>query len=323
MVDTPTAKSNATTALQINRRSGFSRNLREEPLFYSVNLIILTIVLVVVSYPIIFIISSSFSDPEAVMTAQVRLLPVRPSLQGYRAIFGYEMVWVGYANSLFYMIVGTTLNVIITMLVAYPLSRKDFVGRNLIMFLFAFTMFFNGGLIPTYLLVRGLGLLNTRAALIVPKLIIVWHLIIARTYLQSSIPQQLYDAARVDGASNTRMLFSVVLPLSGPLVAVITLFYAVMHWNAFFDALIYIRSDMLKPLQLVLRQILVANSAELTTVVMNNMSGTQLQRLTEYQYLQALLHYALIVVAMVPMLIIYPFVQKYFVQGVMIGAIKG
>jgi len=320
---TASAQRDMAKAFRRNRRSGIGRKLREEPLFYTLNLLILTIVLVLVAYPIIYIVSSSFSDPEAVITAQVRLLPVRPTFEGYRAIFGYEMVWVGYANSMFYMILGTSLNVVITMLLAYPLSRKDFVGRNIIMFLFAFTMFFRGGLIPTYLLVRGLGLLDTRAALIVPKLIIAWHLIIARTYLQSSIPQQLYDAAKVDGASNTRMLFSVVLPLSGPLVAVITLFYAVMHWNAFFDALIYIRNDALKPLQLVLREILVANSAELTTVIMDNMTGNQLQRLTEYQYLQALLHYSLIVVAMVPMLILYPFVQKYFVQGVMIGAIKG
>ena len=323
MVDVKTPGTSADRAFRMNTRSPFLRKLRDEPLFYSINLIVLSILLILVSYPIIYIISSSFSHPEAVITAQVRLLPVRPSLQGYRAIFGYDMVWTGYANSLFYMVVGTTLNVIITMLVAYPLSRKDFVGRNLIMFLFAFTMFFRGGLIPTYILVRGLGLLNTRAAMILPKLIIVWHLIIARTYLQSSIPQQLYDAAKVDGASNTRMFFNVVLPLSGPLVAVITLFYAVMHWNSFFDALIYIRDASLKPLQMVLREILVANSADLTTVVMENMTGDQLQRLTEYQYLQALIHYALIVVAMVPMLILYPFVQKYFVQGVMIGAIKG
>ncbi|MFP4378111.1 MAG: carbohydrate ABC transporter permease [Spirochaetales bacterium] len=323
MVDVKTSGTSADRAFRMNTRSPFLRKLRDEPLFYIVNLIVLSIVLILVSYPIIYIISSSFSHPEAVITAQVRFLPVRPSLQGYRAIFGYDMVWTGYANSLFYMVVGTILNVMITMLVAYPLSRKDFVGRNLIMFLFAFTMFFRGGLIPTYILVRGLGLLNTRAVMILPKLIIVWHLIIARTYLQSSIPQQLYDAAKVDGASNTRMFFNVVLPLSGPLVAVITLFYAVMHWNSFFDALIYIRDASLKPLQLVLREILVANSADLTTVVMENMTGDQLQRLTEYQYLQALIHYALIVVAMVPMLILYPFVQKYFVQGVMIGAIKG
>jgi ABC-type glycerol-3-phosphate transport system permease component len=221
------------------------------------------------------------------------------------------------------MIVGTTFNVAMTVVVAYPLSRRDFVGRNIIMFLFAFTMFFRGGMIPTYLLVRALGLLNTRAAMILPKGIIVWHLIIARTYFQSSIPQDLYDAAKVDGSSNTRILFSVVLPLSGPLIAVITLFYAVAHWNAFFDALIYIRDAALKPLQLVLREVLVANSRDLATVMMDSMTGDELQRLAEYQYLQALLHYSLIVVAMIPMLIIYPFVQRYFVQGVMIGAIKG
>jgi putative aldouronate transport system permease protein len=313
----------AERAFRMNARGNFSRKLREDPLFYLVNLVVLSTVLILVAYPLIYIISSSFSHAEAVITGQVRFLPVRPSLAGYRAIFGYDMVWTGYSNSLFYMIVGTAFNVVVTILAAYPLSRKDFIGRNAFMFIFAFTMFFSGGLIPTYLLVRGLGLLNTRAALILPKMLIVWNLIIARTYLQTSIPQQLYDAAKVDGASNTRMLFSVVIPLAGPLIAVITLFYAVMHWNSFFDALIYIRDASLKPLQLVLREILVANGSELQTAMMENMSGEQLERFTEYQYLQALIHYSLIVVAMVPMLILYPIIQRYFVQGIMIGAIKG
>jgi ABC-type glycerol-3-phosphate transport system permease component len=184
-------------------------------------------------------------------------------------------------------------------------------------------MFFNGGLIPTYLLVRGLGLLNTRAAMILPRAIQVWNLIICRTYLQSNIPDTLYDAAKVDGASNTRMLFMLVLPLSGPVIAVITLFYAVRHWNAFFDALIFLRDEALKPLQLVLREVLVSNTSDLQNAIMGSMTAEQLSQMAEMQYLQELLQYSLIVVAMLPVLIAYPFVQRYFVQGVMIGAIKG
>ncbi len=169
----------------------FSRNFREDPLFYILDMLILGIIFIVVTYPIIYIISSSFSDPEAVMTGQVRLFPIRPTLQGYEAIFNYNAVWVGYGNSAFYMVVGTAFNVFMTVIIAYPLSRKDFVGRNIIMFLFAFTMFFRGGIIPTYLLVRTLGLLNTRAVMILPKGIIIWNLIIARTYFQQSIPLNL------------------------------------------------------------------------------------------------------------------------------------
>jgi multiple sugar transport system permease protein/putative aldouronate transport system permease protein len=296
---------------------------REEPLFYFLNLSILGIVTVLVAYPLLYVISSSFSSAEAVIAGQVRLFPIQPTLDGYKAVFQYDAVWVGYANSLFYMVAGTTVNVAMTTVVAYPLSRKDFYGRNIIMFLFAFTMFFRGGLIPTYLLVRTLGLLDTRAAMILPKAIAVWNLIIVRTYFQSNIPDTLYDAAKVDGASNTRMLFMLVLPLSGPVIAVITLFYAVGHWNAFFDALIYLRDAALKPLQLVLREVLVANSSDLENMIMESMSGAELEQLAQLQYLQALLQYSLIVVAMVPVLIAYPFVQRYFVQGVMIGAIKG
>jgi len=298
------------------------RNSTSDRVFLVINYTLLTFLFVVVLYPIVYVVSSSFSDAKAVLAGRVVLFPVKPSLDGYRAVFRYREVWVGYGNTVFYTVVGTLVNLTLTMMVAYPLSRKDFVGRDLIMFLFTFTMFFSGGIIPTYLLVKNLGLLNTRWAMILPVAMSVWNVIITRTYLQATIPSELYDSGRMDGASNTRMLISIVLPLSKPVIAVIGLFYAVFHWNAFFNALIYLRSKTLYPLQLVLQQILIENSPVQMTM-MQNLSSQELQQMTEREYLQALLQYALIVVSSLPVLVVYPFVQKYFVQGVMIGAIKG
>ena len=304
------------------RRSGI-RNAREDRVFYALDYVLLTLAFVIVIYPLIYIISSSFSDARDVLTGRVWLLPVNPNLDGYKAVFEYGEVWLGYGNSIFYTVFGTIYNVAMTMIVAYPLSRKDFVGRSPIMFLFTFTMFFHGGLIPTYLLIRSLGMIDTRAVLIIPWAIAVWNVIITRTYLQSTIPGDLYEAARVDGASNTRMFWHIVLPLSGPIIAVITLFYAVNHWNTYFNALIYIRDDNLRPLQLILREILIQNSMNILDDMMADMTAEQLEQMTRREFLVALLQYSLIVVATVPVLIMYPFVQKHFIKGVMIGSLKG
>ena len=309
---------NSTTVKQNRVRSS-----REDRAFFTVDVVLLTIAFFAVLYPLVFILSSSFSDPYAVLAGEVWLFPVRPTLEGYRAVLAYSDVWMGYGNTIFYAVVGTTVNVILTMMVAYPLSRKDFVGRNPLMFLFTFTMFFSGGLIPLYLLVRSLGILNTRAAMIMPTAIGVWNVIITRTFLQVTIPAELYDSARIDGASNTRILLSVVVPLSGPIIAVISLFYAVGHWNSFFPALIYLRSRSLLPLQMILREILIMFQPRMLDEVMQSMDEAQLEAMTRREFLQALLQYALIVIATLPVLIVYPFVQKYFVRGVMIGAIKG
>ncbi len=299
------------------------RSSKEDRAFFTVDVLLLTLAFIAVLYPLIYILSSSFSDPYAVLAGEVWLLPVRPTLEGYRAVLAYNDVWMGYGNTIFYAVVGTTVNVTLTMMIAYPLSRKDFIGRNVLMFLFTFTMFFSGGLIPLYLLVRTLGILNTRAAMILPTAIGVWNVIIARTFLQVTIPKELYDSARIDGASNTRILLSVVIPLSGPIIAVITLFYAVAHWNTFFPALIYLRSRNLLPLQMILREILIMFQPRMLDEVMQTMDEAALEAMTRREFLQALLQYALIVIATLPVLIAYPFVQKYFVRGVMIGAIKG
>lgn len=293
---------------------------RDDMIFNGVNLLLMTLIFIAVSYPLVYVISSSFSNAEAVISGQVRLLPVRPTLEGYKAVFKYDDVWVGYGNSIYYTVVGTLINVAMTVLISYPLSRKDFVGRNGIMFLLTFTMFFSGGLIPTYLLVKNLGLINTRWAMMIPNAMGVWNVIITRTFFQSNIPTELYDSARVDGCSNTRMLINIVLPLSGPIIAVITLFYAVGHWNAFFNALLFLKDKELRPLQMVLREILIENSPRGMDQIM---SSEELEAMNYRQFLQALLQYSLIVVASIPVLIVYPFVQKYFVQGVMVGAIKG
>ena len=304
-------------------RSGPVKAGKEDRLFYIIDFLLLSLIFIVVLYPLVFVVSSSFSDAERVVQGRVYFLPVKPTLDGYKAVFEYSEVWIGYGNTIFYTVFGTLLNVFMTIIVSYPLSRRDFVGRNMFMFLFTFTMFFHGGLIPTYLLIKSLGLIDTRAVMIVPWALGVWYVIITRTYLQSNIPTELYDSARVDGASNTRMLWSIVIPLSGPIIAVITLFYAVQHWNQFFNALIYLRSRNLRPLQIILREILILNSPVAMDEMATDMTPEQLELMTKREYLQALLQYALIVVATAPVLAIYPFVQKYFVRGVMIGAIKG
>jgi multiple sugar transport system permease protein/putative aldouronate transport system permease protein len=296
---------------------------RDEPLFYTLNAVLLGIFGLAVLYPLIFVVSASFSNPEALIAGRVWLLPVEPSLQGYQTVFQYDKVWTGFANSVFYTVFGTAINIIMTVIAGYVLSRRDFVGRTVITFLFVFTMLFFPGLIPTYMLVRSLGLIDTRLALLLPWAINVFNLIITRTFFETTIPQSLYDSARVDGASNTRTLISIVVPLSGPILAVITLFYGAYHWNVYFNALVYLRSGDLEPLQLVLREILIVNSPRMVDEMMASLSEGELEAMQERQLLQELLQYSLIVIASVPMLAIYPFAQKYFVRGVMVGSIKG
>ena len=277
--------------------------------------LILSLILVSLLYPLIFVVSASISDPSAIMAGKVVLFPVGFTLRAYQAILEYKQIWVGFSNSLFYTVAGTLVNLVVTILAGYALSRKDLVGRNFFMFLFAFTMLFNGGIVPTYLVVNQLGLINTRWALIVPQALSVWNLIITVTYFRTSIPIELLEAAQLDGCSDFQYLARVVLPLSAPIVAVLTLFYAVGHWNEYFSALLYLNDQALYPLQIMLRNILMQNRIDFTMVDISAFAARQAMR--------ELLKYALIVVASVPVLLIYPFVQKYFLKGIMIGAIKG
>lgn len=284
-------------------------------LFNFVNTIFLSFVLIVALYPIIFVISNSFSETSAVMSGSVWLFPVGFTLDGYRAVFTDSMILTGYANTIFYTTVATMLNIVMTIAAAYPLSRKDFRARNPIMLAFTFTMFFSGGMIPTYMLINNLGWINHRIAMIVPVAMTVYNVIITRTFFQSTIPDELLEAARIDGCSDIKFLMSIVIPVSKAIIAVITLFYAVSHWNSFFNAFMYLNDKKLYPLQLVLRQILLANDA---SSGINNLDAQAAK-----EGLSELLKYALIVVASVPVLCLYPFIQKYFVKGVMIGSIKG
>ncbi|MDF2646824.1 MAG: sugar transporter permease [Paenibacillus sp.] len=276
--------------------------------------VLLSLLLVVVLYPLIYIFSSSFSSPSAVTSGRVWLWPVEFSLKGYATLIENPKVVTGYANSLFYTAAGTVISVALTIMIAYPLSRKTFFGRNMLMMLITFTLLFSGGLIPTYLVVKQMGLIDTRWALLIPNAIWVWQVIIARTFFQSSIPDELIDASEIDGCSDLRFMWSVVVPLSKPIIAVLFLMYAVGQWNAYFDALIYLKTANLFPLQLILRSIIILN---------NSSNATDALKQVERQQLAELLKYSLIVVATLPVLVIYPFVQRYFVQGMLVGSVKG
>lgn len=287
-----------------------------DKVFNIINDIFAFLCFIVVLYPLVYVLSASFSSPTELMAGRVWLFPVKPTLAGYKAVVEYKNVWIGYGNSLFYTIVGTLINIVLTIAAAYPLSRKDFYGKNVIMFIFTFTMVFSGGMIPTYILVNNLGLINSRLALLLPGAMSVYNVIVTRTYFSTNISDELLDSARIDGCSNFRFLASIVIPLSGAIIAVITLFYAVGHWNSFFEALLYLSDRRKFPLQIFLREILLLSNAA-SDLTMNVAEDS------DRVYLNELLKYSLIIVASAPLLIAYPFVQRFFVKGVMIGSIKG
>ncbi|MDR1059637.1 MAG: carbohydrate ABC transporter permease [Clostridiales bacterium] len=272
--------------------------------------------MLIVLYPLVYVVSSSLSSSYAVISGRVALWPVDFSLDGYNAVFKHSLLMSGFWNAVFYAVFGTLVNLAMTIAAGFVLSRRELAGRGLLTFLFTFTMLFSGGMIPMYLTVRGAGLYNTRLAMMLPNAIGVWYLIICRTYFQNSIPRELAEAAELDGCSDISFFTRVALPLSAPIIAVLALFYAVGHWNAYFDALMYLKSQSLWPLQIILRNILIQSeiSAEMLTDV----------RLMERsQGMKDLIKFSVIVVSSAPMLAIYPFVQKYFIRGIMVGALKG
>ena len=291
------------------------RKTRFDRIFDAIIYTILGLLTASYLYILIFTVSASFSDPNAVYSGRVILWPVDFTLQGYERVFQEKMLWIGYRNSLFYMIVGTAISTMLTITGAYALSRKDLPGRNIITGILVFTMFFSGGIIPLYLIVRSLKLLDTMWALILPGDISMSNLIIARTFFANSIPTGLLDAARIDGCNNIRFFFRIALPLSKPIIAVIALYYAIGLWNDYFNAMIYIKTRTNYPLQLFLREILISSQTS------SAMTGDVLEQELLAQ-LQEIIKYTLIVVGSVPLLVIYPFLQKYFVQGVMIGSLK-
>ena len=276
----------------------------------------LSLATVAVLLPLIYIVSASLSDPQAVISNEVWLWPVRPTLRGYKAVFENKKILSGFANSFFYMIFGTLVNIVMTVLCAYPLSRREFTQRNKIAAICIFTMYFSGGLIPSYMLVNNLGLVDTRWALILPSAMSTWNMIICRTYFINTIPDELYEASQLDGCTPFKFLMRVVLPLSKSILAVLILYYGVAKWNSYFDAMVYLKSQNLMPLQIVLREILLLNQIDFTML-------TDAEALSKMRGLADLLKYSTIVVASLPVLCIYPFVQKHFVKGVMVGAVKG
>ena len=293
---------------------------RGDRVFYTVNYIFLALILLIVAYPLIYIVACSFSNPQAVLSGKVWLWPVDPMLQGYTTVFQDRDVMTGYANSIFYTVVGTVCALVMTMLAAYPLSRKDYSLSRPVMLIFTFTMYFGGGLIPSYLLYSNMGLVNTRTIMILPGILSVYNVIITRTFIQSSIPQSLHEAAELDGCSDFRYLVSIVVPLSKAVMAVIALYYAISYWNSYFMAMIYLYDRAKYPLQMVLRENLIENQMSAEMLSKGQIS---VEEAAARQAIYELLKYSLIIVASVPVMLFYPFIQKYFVKGVMIGGIKG
>lgn len=280
----------------------------------------LTFALIVVLYPLIYIISASISNPTAVNSGEMWLYPIDVTFAGYNMIFQNSEIWRGYLNTIFYTGLGTLINLGVTIPAAYALSRKDFYGRGFFTAMFVLTMFFSGGLIPTYLVVRDLGLIDTIWAMVLPNAAAIWNIIIARVFFQATIPKGLEEAATIDGASNFKMFVKIILPLSAPIIAVMALFYGVGHWNGYFNALIYLSDRNLYPLQMVLREILVLNEMSSNTT---NMTGEMAEALHSRQQLSAIVKYGVMIVSTLPIIIVYPFLQRYFVKGVMIGSLKG
>lgn len=289
----------------------------DDKVLYAISDVILFFVLIIVAYPLIYVVSSSISHPDAVTGGQVLLWPVRPTLRGYKLVFSYKSVWRGFYNSFYYTILGTTLNMVFTTLCAYPLSRRNYQGLKGSMTILTISMMVGGGMIPTYIMVSGMGLTNTRAVMIILGAFGISNMLIMRTYFRSSVPQDLIDAAKVDGASDFYTLLKVVVPLSKAVFSVLTLYYAVGHWNQYFGALIYLRDQSLQPLQCVLRSMLNIGTIDMTQVKDFDSVGSSMAGANE------LIKYSMIVVTSVPVIAMYPFVQKYFEKGVMIGSLKG
>lgn len=302
-----------TRKLKMRRRI---RQSRGDRVFDVISTSVLLLFAAIVAYPLIYVISASFSSTAAVIAGRVWLLPVEPGVEAYKSVFSNASLLNGYKNAFIYTSGATALTLVMTLLCGFCLSRKDFFGRGVAGSLILFTMLFSGGLIPTYLLIRDLGMLNTIWPLILPNAVWPWFVILARSYISNSIPEELYESADLDGCSVYGMLWYITLPLSGAILAVVALYCAVGNWNSYFDAFIYLSKPELYPLQVVLRNILILNSVDIGQVA-------DLRNMASRQGMINLLKYAVIVVSSAPLLLLYPFVQRYFVKGVMIGSVKG
>ena len=282
--------------------------------YYFINNLIMGILAVIVIYPLYFIIIASVSNPDAVMNGEVLLYPIKFSLEGYQRLLGESQIWIGYRNTILYTTIGTALNIFVTIPAGWALSRKNLAHRKFIMWFFIVTMFFGGGLIPFYLLISSLDWIDSPLALIIPGAVSVWNVFMTKAFYESNIPEELLEAAKIDGANEYRTFLSIILPISKPIIAVMILFYAVGHWNSYFNALIFIHSENLYPLQLVLRDIL---------IIAEGVTGTgDPQTILEQQRIANMIKYSSIIVSSLPIIILYPFIQRFFEKGFLIGSFK-
>lgn len=297
------------------------RKTRSDRVFDVVNILLMSMVLLIMFYPLYYIVIASFSEPAAVAMGKVYLWPKGFTTEAYGNVFKNERIWTGYRNTIIYTVFGTMLNLILTIPTAYVLSKKTLKGRSIISWYFLIPMYFSGGLIPTYLLVKSMNLLNQPYTIIILGGLSIYNMVVARTYFTNSIPDELYESARIDGANDFLCFFKIALPLAAPIIAVMTLYYGVSRWNDYYTSLIYVGQSKYQPLQLVLRSILIDNESSL--VFDDNMNETDLLLTTRRQYMAEAMKYSVIFIASAPLLVAYPFVQKYFVKGMMIGSLKG
>ncbi len=287
--------------------------------FERINFIFVLMITLIIVYPLIFVISASISDPHAVNTGKVWLWPVDVTFDGFIRVFQNKAIWIGYKNTIIYTLVGTAIHLFILLPCAYALSRKELMAKKFFLWFILFTMLFNGGLIPTYLVVRGLDMINTMWAIVIPGVVGAWSILVARSFFQQTIPDQLVEASKIDGASDFYLFIRIVLPLSLPIIAVMALFHAVALWNQYFNALIYLSDEELFPLQLILRQILILNEVSADSAA--SAAGAA-QSFADQVKTASLVKYAVIIVSALPLLIVYPFLQRFFVKGVLIGSVK-
>jgi putative aldouronate transport system permease protein len=300
-------------------RRNTERRSTEDKLFDAVNFIVLTLIFVIVAYPLYFVIISSISDPVKVAAGQITVLPEGINFDGYSRVFEAKDVMRGFMNSVFYTVLGVSINLAVTLPTAYALSRNDFYGRKAISIYYIITMFVSGGLIPTYLVIRQMGMLNSVWALVIPGALSVYNMMVARSFFKTSIPGELLDAARIDGCTDTSFFFRICLPLSGAIIAILALWYGVGHWNSYFSALLYIADREKQTLQLELRYILLQNQQPMGQLL----SPEALEEQRRNEALKEMMKWSLIIVSSLPVLILYPFIQKHFVKGVTVGSLKG
>ncbi|GGE01958.1 carbohydrate ABC transporter permease [Paenibacillus nasutitermitis] len=296
-----------------------NRSLSSDRLFDWINNGLLLIVIGIILFPLLFVVSASISDPLLVNSGQVWIWPRGITFEGYQRILHNNEIWVGYFNSIVYTVLGTLLHLIVLLPCAYALSRKELMGKKLIMWYFLLTMMISGGLIPTYLLVKQLGMLNSVWAMIIPGVVGAWDILVAKTFFQQNVPDPLVEAAKVDGASHFYTFWRVALPLSLPIIAVMSLFHGVGLWNQYFNALIYLNDDSMYPLQMVLRKILVAQEMSSENV---SSSAIQGEALAAQARIASILKYGVIIVSTLPLLVAYPFLQRFFLKGALVGSIK-